>query len=211
MAAGILIAGTIASSLLFIRAEYRGPDWQIYLFKPLTTFLIILFGLLVDSASSQYRAWILLGLVFSLAGDVFLMLPADRFLPGLVCFLLAHLGYIRAFSRGLEDWNGIPILPLLVYGVLIYRYLASELGRMRVPVLVYMLVILVMSGAAWERWLNQGGAGPLLAAVGSVLFLISDSLLAVGRFRKVPDYSRALSLGSYFTAQLLIAMSVGGV
>jgi uncharacterized membrane protein YhhN len=95
--------------------------------------------------------------------------------------------------------------------VLIYRYLASELGGMRVPVLIYILVILVMSGAAWERWLSQGGAGPLLAAVGSVLFLISDTLLAVGRFREAPGYARALSLGSYYAAQLLIAMSVVGI
>lgn len=128
MEAWFLMAGIITCGLLFIRAEYRGRSWQVYVFKPLTTCLIILFAVLSGNASPHYRLWILLGLSLSLAGDILLMFPADRFLQGLIGFLLAHLAYITAFSREMEDWNGIPFLILMVYGVLIYRYLASELG-----------------------------------------------------------------------------------
>ena len=49
---------------------------------------------------SRYAGFILAGLVFSLAGDVFLMLPSDQFMAGLVSFLIAHLFYIAAFTAG---------------------------------------------------------------------------------------------------------------
>src|SRR5512147_2406717 len=94
----ILLATAVACAL-HLRAAYRGPRWQVYLFKPLTTTL--LFGLaaaLPPAHGSAYRLAILVGLVFSLAGDVFLMLPRDRFLAGLASFLAAHLAYIAAFG-----------------------------------------------------------------------------------------------------------------
>src|SRR5512136_1237152 len=86
------------SAFFTIRAKYSGPAWCVYVFKPLTTILIILTACMADvSFSLPYQRFILSGLLFSLAGDVFLMLPEDRFIPGLVSFLIAHVFYITAF------------------------------------------------------------------------------------------------------------------
>jgi uncharacterized membrane protein YhhN len=86
--------------------------------------------------------------------------------------------------------------------------LAPKLGPMKVPVFVYIAAITTMAGFAATRYVDRGGARPLLAFIGAVLFLVSDSVLAYDRFaRKVPA-ARIIILGTYFPAQLLIALSV---
>ncbi len=205
----LLIILVVVSAVLHIRAEYRGPRWQVYLFKPLTTGLIILVAVMSQGAPLRYKILLVTGLLFSLAGDIFLMLPEDHFLPGLAAFWTAHCFYIAAFLPGALPLVWWPALPLVLFGLGIYRYLFPGLTVMRLPVIGYMGIILVMAWLAAERWLGGGGSGRLLAAVGAGLFLISDSLLAVGRFREGFPALRALSLASYFAAQLLIAGSAG--
>ena len=64
-----------------------------------------------------------------------------------------------------------------------FLVLRSGLGKMKAPVLVYILVILIMSGLARERHLQLELPQTLFAECGTILFLISDALLAWNRFR----------------------------
>ena len=97
--AAILAIATSAS--LAMSAAWRRDRRQIYVFKPLTTVLIIAATLwCFTPAMGHYRNIILVGLTLSLAGDVFLMLPGNKFIPGLASFLAAHLAYVWAFSLG---------------------------------------------------------------------------------------------------------------
>jgi len=200
----------ILSAALHIRAEYYDPRYHIYLFKPLTMVFILLIAVQAGKPdASLYKVAILAGLLFSLAGDVFLMLPSDRFVAGLVSFLFAHLFYIAAFTSGTGFGFSWRFLPCAIYGILIFSILAPHLGKMKLPVLVYMVVILVMAWQAWERWSQTGQSAALLALLGAVLFLISNSALAVNRFRGGYKSAQALTLSTYFAAQWLIARSVG--
>jgi uncharacterized membrane protein YhhN len=196
---------------LTIRAEYLGPRLQVYIFKPLTTILILVIAVLVGrSSSSIYRYLIFAGLVFSLVGDVFLMLPSDQFIAGLVSFLIAQLLYIAAFTTGKGfSFNWLSAIPFLLYGVVIYVVLAPHLGSMRLPVIVYMLAILTMAWQGWERWSTLSEKGALLGFAGAALFVISDSILALNRFRGEFASARALTLTTYYAAQWLIALSIG--
>jgi uncharacterized membrane protein YhhN len=209
MLIAILTLLVILSASLHIRAEYHGPQYHVYLFKPLTMVFILLIAVQAGwPAFSRYKVAIIAGLVFSLAGDVFLMLPSDRFVAGLVSFLIAHLFYIAAFTSGMGFSFSWRALPCVIYGVLIFSILAPHLGEMKLPVVVYMVVILVMAWQAWERWCQTGQSGALLAFLGAVLFLISDSALAINRFRGQYKSAQALILSTYFAAQWLIARSV---
>ena len=201
---------TVLSAFLAIHAKYNGPPTRLYVFKPLTTILILLTACMADvSISSPYQRLILLGLLFSLAGDVFLMLPKDRFLFGLVSFLIAHVIYIVAFTSGSSLSCTVWIIGIvLAIGSIMAVLLLPYTGRMKLPVLFYMIIILVMAWRAWERFHANGRTNSLLASAGATLFVFSDSLLAWNRFRRPFRSAEAVKLTAYFAAQWLIAISI---
>jgi uncharacterized membrane protein YhhN len=205
----ILTILVVCSAALTILAEYFGPRRIVYLCKPLTIALIILIALHTKHpASAFYQRMILIGLLFSLAGDVFLMLPRDRFIMGLVSFLLAHLCYIAAFAfdgaRLKPFWS---VLPFPLYAIAMLRALWPTLRKMKVPVVVYTLAISAMAWLALNRWLAGAEEGQLLAFVGALLFVASDSFLAVDRFKRRTRFAKFSILSTYFAAQWLIALS----
>jgi uncharacterized membrane protein YhhN len=208
LAASTLLAAI--SACLTIRAEYAGAQSQVYLFKPLTTILILLIAATSSGKSASfYRSAIAIGLSFSLAGDVFLMLPSDLFLQGLVSFLLAHLCYIAAFtSKTGPRSSALLALPFAFYAAAMFWILLPHVGALRWPVVIYGLVLCAMAWRACEVWRQGGGRRELFAFVGAALFVISDSALAYNRFVGEFGSSRAVVLGTYFAAQWLIARSV---
>lgn len=200
----------IISALFHLWAEYNGPPIQIYIFKPLTTLLIIILAALAKPANSKrYKTAVIIGLIFSLGGDILLMLPFDLFVFGLVSFLIAHLVYIYAF-KGARPWqlDWIPALVCLAYGVVIFLVLALGLGDMTIPVIAYITIILTMAYIAWEQWQQTNSRWALLAFVGALLFVLSDTILAINKFRYPFLAGRALNLSFYFAAQWLIARSI---
>ncbi len=200
----------VLSAALTLRGEYRGPRILVYIFKPLATGLIILMALLISNpVSTFYKYMILSGLVFSLFGDVFLMLPADRFIMGLVSFLIAHLFYIAAFSfTGSFSISFLNLIPFLIFGIFIFGMLRPHLVNLKLPVLVYMLVILVMSWQALNRWSGSGHPESWLAFLGALFFIASDTILAIDRFKTKFRHARFYVLTTYFIAQWLIAFSI---
>lgn len=196
----------LASALLTILAEYRGPRLHVYVFKPLTVALIILVALQTKhETAQQYKSLIIAGLLCSLAGDVFLMLPRDRFVAGLVSFLVAHLFYIAAFAAGVRAWSVWWAAALLVYGASMLWLLWRGFGKLKAAVVVYVAAILLMAWAALSRRPDAGGGA--WAAAGALLFVASDSALAWDRFGRRFKVAQALILSTYFAAQWLIAVS----
>ena len=207
-----LIASIALAAMLAIRACYldAARHWQVYVFKPLATLLVLALALSFPASPPAYRWAVAAGLVLSTAGDIFLMLPRDRFIAGLASFLVAHLLYIYAFSIGVP-LGAAPLLwlPFFAAGgivvALVWRGLAPGL---RAAVIAYVLVIAAMAGQAAGRWHALGGEAALWAALGAALFVLSDSILAINRFRAPFRAERALTLGSYWMAQTLIALSI---
>lgn len=198
------------SAILHIRAEYAKKLSLVYVFKPLTTCLIIGLCLLQTPVISPvYKYLILCGLVCSLAGDVFLMLPSDQFIAGLVSFLLAHVFYIVAFTReaGFHITYVFVGLMGLIAGIVLVTVLAYT-GRLTGPVIAYTGVIMVMLWQALERWHVGATPSALLAVTGACLFVFSDFILAYNRFVRQFPSGRWLNLSTYFAAQWCIALSV---
>ena len=203
---GLSVAAFLSGALC-IRGKYSDSKTLIYVFKPLTTLLMLGVAVAAGALATTYGRLVALAIVFSLAGDIFLMLPKDRFLNGLLSFLVAHVVLIVAFTlqaTGLSWWLLLP----LAAGMGTYAALAPHLGRMRTPVIVYMTVIAAMAWSALERWHLQGSTSAALAALGSVFFLISDSALALDRFRTRFRAADFLVLSTYYVSIWLIAMSV---
>jgi uncharacterized membrane protein YhhN len=209
MLTAILTALVFSSAILTIFTAYHDRRRTHYLFKPLTIIFIILIALESKfPTSSFYKYAIIAGLLFSLAGDIFLMLPRDRFTAGLISFLIAHLFYIAAFwSESGRALSIRAVIPFLIYGSLMLRMLWRDLGKMRLPVLIYMLVILMMGWTATSRMMVTGERGSMLAFTGALLFIASDSMLAIDRFKGRFKGAQAYILTTYFAAQWLIALS----
>jgi uncharacterized membrane protein YhhN len=197
------------SAAFAISGKYQKSKFIHYAFKPLTMIMIIsLAWERVTILPSAYGYFILSGLCLSLLGDVFLMLPARYFRPGLLAFLAAQVLYILAFGRGLKAFALFPLLVILAYAGLIFLFLYRSLGKYRWPVLFYILAISSMAWLAVSRHLGLLERSSLLAMIGALLFLFSDSANAVNRFKKPFWLAQILILGTYFAAQLLFALSI---
>jgi len=199
------------TAMLAIYGEIAGRRRLVYVFKPLTTVLIIaLAALLPAEPASRTRAAILAGLVLSLAGDVFLMLPADRFIAGVAAFLAAHLAYLTAFTSVVPlaaSPATFAVIAVVVAGILIGLW-RSLPARMRAPLVVYAAVLGAMAAQAISQAVVLGSAAATAAAVGAALFLASDTALVINRFARPFRLSPLVVLGSYYSAQVLIAISV---
>jgi len=197
-----------AGLTIWADAKRRRPLYR--LAKPLTTVLIIAAAVSAKiPVPAAYKTLVVAGLSFSFLGDIALMFSEKWFTAGLAAFLTAHVFYILAFrpAPGHQASVGI-FLPFILYGLLMFFLLAPGLGSMKLPVLAYIAVITVMAGFAAGRFVDLGGTRPLLAFAGAVLFLVSDSVLAYDRFGKRIGPAQILILGTYFPAQLLIALSI---
>jgi uncharacterized membrane protein YhhN len=206
----ILPALVVVCAVLATWSQVREKNRVHYVAKPLTTVLILAVAAFAAvPVPPAYKTLILAGLVFSLLGDAALMFPEKLFSAGLVAFLVAQVLYVFAFRTPAgQSVSFLTFLPFILYGLLMFFLLAPGLGPMKLPVLVYIGAITAMAGFAASRYVHLGGTRPLLAFVGAVLFLISDSVLAYDRFGKKLPFARIVVLGTYFPAQLLIALSV---
>lgn len=206
-------AAAIAGALLAAADPGQGWRWLHWCGKPLATVLIFVLAWRARPAQSpRYRCWILAGIAGSLAGDVFLMLPGDLFVPGLLAFLLAHGCFIAAFlgdSRfAAPAW---PLAACIAYGVVNLALLWAAIDApLRVPVIVYVAVLAMMGGQAWAR-AQHGDAAARLAARGALVFMFSDSVLAWDRFRGPLPLASLWVLAAYYLALWWIARSVQGI
>lgn len=197
------------SAAFAVAGAYQKSRFTHYAFKPLTMALII--SLAWDRASEAPGAYgylVLTALAFGLAGDVFLMLGAARFRQGMAAFGVGHALYIAALALGAPELSPVVLGVLMIYGTLVYLLLRPGLGRLRIPVIGYMAILVIMSWLAVGRFLSlPDGRGRLVLAAG-LLFLVSDSLNGIKRFRKPFRAAEILVLAPYFAAQLLFALSI---
>lgn len=179
-----------------------------YVFKPAALVALIAVAALLDADSGTVRAWFVVALAFSLAGDVFLVLPRDAFAAGLASFLLAHVAYTIGLN---VDGGGATALG--VAGVIVAAA-AIPLGRrivagvrstgedgLAAPVVAYMVVISAMVVSA----LAAGGGW---AAAGAVLFYVSDALIGWTRFVGPVPAGRVAVRVTYHLGQAGLVLSL---
>lgn len=179
-----------------------------YVAKPLTMVVLIGLALALHPTSDAQRWWFVAALVLSLAGDVFLMLPSDRFVAGLASFLLAHVAYVVGFlivSPGSPAPIVTTALVLVVSAVLWNRLRngmrSSGQSAFLVPVTAYVVVIAAMVASA----LASGNA---VAMIGAVLFMISDSIIGETRFVGSRRHERIAIMSTYHLGQILLVLSL---
>ncbi|AUC80941.1 lysoplasmalogenase [Lacinutrix sp. Bg11-31] len=191
-------------------ASWLDLNWIHYISKPLVVISLIIFFLLNSKhLKKNIRMLTLLALVFSLLGDVLLLFVSESeyfFISGLIAFLIAHIFYCVVFLKH-RDKSKKPygfIALLLIYAFGIFWFLNSGLNDLLIPVILYMLVILAMATSAFLRHQKVGAKSYNLVFYGALVFMISDSLLALNKFYLPFSLADFGIMFTYALAQLLI-------
>ena len=207
----------IVDAVIHIAANLDGERYAkvIYWTKPFLMPLLIAY--LVTSGKDA-PGLLIPALTFGFLGDMFLMIPGEKkkiFMAGLVTFLINQILYTVIFYRSMGGLGDLPlwIYPLIVlyvaYGILMYRLLEKGLDGLKIPVIVYMIAILTMGVAALLRVTAFGGECTFwLVLMGSLIFIVSDSVLAFDKFRKRLPLNRILIMSTYIAAQFLIVQGL---
>ncbi len=155
-----------------------------YVSKPL---LMCILALLYCISSEKPKFWFLLALFFSFLGDVFLLFP-KYFIYGLVSFLIMHLIYVKIISNFLVRKSVFQILrcfiPFAIFFGGLVSLIYSELinHKLLIPVIVYGTIISMFGTVSLVNYLQDRSKTSSALLIGAILFIISDSLIAIDLF-----------------------------
>jgi len=180
-----------SSSFLVLAAVFALLDWIAvargssrleYVAKPAATVMFLAAAAALDVGRDAAWVLVLAALVCCVAGDVFLMLPRDAFVPGLASFAVAQVLFAAGFVAGGLGARGLvagATVAIPAAALLARRYIGalrrSGHAVLVAPVAIYMVLIAAMAVAA-------AGSGAPPAAAGAASFMVSDSLIAESRF-----------------------------
>lgn len=204
MAKKLFISCIILCGLYYIFFFSHIPEGLTLIFKVIPMILIIILAAMQKVPHiKKYQLLIIVGLVFCMIGDYTL----QWFLFGLTSFLIGHIFYIFAFAstneRKLPTWAKFT---LSAYGVIMGIWIAGTVFTsgetvLAVAVLAYISVIFMMGWTSIRT-------GSTLALIGALLFISSDSYLAINKFVMPLPFAHEVIMLTYYSAQLLIALSI---
>jgi uncharacterized membrane protein YhhN len=165
------------------------------------------------TASSTRSLVTIAAMLASLAGDVLLINP-DYFIGGLIAFLISHVLYIFSYRQHQDAENAQPLsgvhrarlaFPILLAGSGLVVILYPVLGALKIPVIIYATIITGMALTALFRYGRTTSKSFWFVFVGAVLFMISDSILAINKFLTPVENAGFLIMVTYISAQYCIA------
>ncbi len=198
--------------ILNLAADYLPVPYLENITKPLLMIILInWFISATENLSSRIKKWIIMALCFSWLGDVLLMFQERDsmfFLLGLGSFLIAHIFYILFFHR-IKIEEGVAArswlaLPVVAYYATLMAVLYPRLAEMKMPVLVYGIVISLMLLLAMHMLFIKNTVAGRWMLAGALLFIISDSVLAFNKFYQPFEYAGIIIMLTYGLAQLFI-------
>jgi uncharacterized membrane protein YhhN len=178
-----------------------------YAAKPAVMVGLIAVAAALQPVNQVERLFFVAALAFGLLSDVFLMLPRDMFLAGLVAAFVEHVAYIAGFRA--RDFHAgllaaalaVALVSVVVVMPAVYHSLRKLQPSLAWPVIAYAAVFVVMVATA-------GGTGSYVALVGALLFFYSDALLAWNRFVKPVGWGRFVNIIAYHFGQALLVLSL---
>lgn len=173
--------------------------------KPLLIpLLIVLYKLSVEKVNK----WYIIALVFSFLGDVFLMDKGSYFIYGIASFLLTQLIYIRIVLGKLKPskliQKIIAIIPFSVFFIVLIGLLKDNLDALFYPVIIYGIAISIFGMVSLLKYLTDKSIGSLYLLLGAVIFISSDSMIALNQFYEPKPFYGLLIMITYIVAQYLI-------
>ena len=200
----------IIFSLIDFFGIYFEKQWMIYLAKPML--MTTLFGYYYLNKKSD-NLFFVLGLLFSLFGDLFLLGSGELyFILGLIFFLIAHVFYIIMVFKilleiKLKDFM-IAGIPYLLLFLILINVLYDGLGSMKIPVIIYAMTISFLGVVSLLLFLQSRTKTTLLLLFGVLVFITSDTILSLNLFYEKQSFYPILIMTTYVMAQFLICRFV---
>ncbi len=207
---GLLFIIFIIVSTIHILSVKKENEIGKRLTKPLLMPLLIFIYVISEK---NPHAFVIAALLAGFLGDVFLMGNKGFFIAGLLSFLIGHIFYILVFAKSIYPFklNYIFIIVALFYisyGIFILNKLRPFLNAMKIPTLLYLISILGMSFTSLVRINNFNNYGDWLTFIGSILFVISDTLLAFNIFKAHSKIREVYVMLTYILAQTFIILGL---
>ena len=184
--------------------------------KPLICIFLSIYLVSKTKLYGVFSKLIVGGLVFSLTGDIALIFADKRetfFLIGLGAFLLAHVFYSLGFFRDYKydplasgKYGRIMFFIVGMFAFSFFIWIIPHIADIKIPVLVYTLAISIMAILAGYRYQRVSLPSFQFILIGAILFLISDTLLAINKFVLPFSYSGVFIMATYISAQYLITI-----
>ncbi len=184
--------------------------------KPLLITSLLWFFLVATKTNYSAIKWYAAAaLFFSTAGDSLLMFAFRTelfFLAGLVAFLIAHAFYILCFHH-IKTREDVPgkwqwAIVVTIYYAFIMSLLLPNTGSMKLPVILYGLVISFMLFVAALLYDLPDNKTARYILSGALLFVVSDSLLAINKFHHKFEQAGWMVMATYLAAQVLLAQGI---
>jgi len=199
----IVLVIALIAAVIFLADGFVDLGSLARIAKPIPVLCLALWLFLLPE-KGRYQWAVIVGLLLSAAGDVFL--GGSPFLLGLISFLLAHIAYIIAYLQDCRRPSFYLAVLAYGYGALMYAFLfrEGELAKMTIPVLFYVIVICTM---LWRAAARLGAPGVakmtgLTGLLGAALITISDSLLSINMFVQALSLERLLVMLTYWAGQI---------
>jgi uncharacterized membrane protein YhhN len=201
-------------------ALIRGWKRVDYISKPAVIVALLLAIGSAGSSSEQSRlfVWSEIALGLSLIGDVLLMLPRERFLPGLIAFLLAYLAYTLAFTHGSPPITWITLLlgaGCVLALATLYRSILTGLNKSgrthyKIPTFLFGISLTLMTYTGLLTCVRPfwPQSSAIWIGAGALMIFISDSLLALNRFVQPVSRARLKIRIAYHLGQIAIIFGV---
>lgn len=196
------------SGWLYVDASYRGPQWQRWVFKPVT--LLLLFALAWQAPVLENMNYLILaGLLAAMLGDALSLLSGRRTLYAIGAFFLSYLLYtIHMLSAATPGFSwAIPVV-LLTAGAALLVIIWPELQELRWPICALVAITLVMSWLAIDHYMFMPGARNLSLMAGAILLLLANSIKLISRYRCRFKADSAVIAAGYFLGHFMIVRSL---
>lgn len=191
-----------------------------YIAKP-GVILSLIAWLIINNGFEDQLLFFTIGLVFSMAGDISLMLPKGSFLAGLILFLFSHVFYILGFNVTIPQFsyagfviailifiNAFEISRRIIRGCSAYGH-----EKLKIPIVVYTIIISLMVYSALLTLIRPNSEwipiASLLVSLGAILFFVSDTLLTWNRFVSPIRNGNLFTIVTYHIAQITIILGAG--
>jgi uncharacterized membrane protein YhhN len=210
----VLFAVDAAIELLAVHFKLSGVH---FFAKPFITLLLLAFAIFSTSEKNWILLYLSIALLCSCLGDVFLLFDEKNenwFVLGLASFLLAHIFYILVFirvrkvNRPFKKINWLLGIPLVLYTAFLFVLLKPSLGSLKIPVFIYATVLAAMAFSSLIAFDFSKQRFGVLCICGTLLFVSSDSFLAINKFYHPFENAGLLVMATYIAAQFLIVLGI---